>query len=138
MIDLHFHPQNNVTFSFANLLRNYDASREQSFLIVGTNENGHSLRPRVLFSVCREYVRAFVFIRRTARLIARIHPEVEPALTKHVHGTTRQTKDVLRITLKSQSLSFLYIIIILYICICISLRQNVHDLCRPIHTYMLF
>lgn len=39
-IDLHFHPQNDITFPFANLPRNYDIFREQSFLIVPTDETG--------------------------------------------------------------------------------------------------
>lgn len=57
-IDLHFHPQNDVTFSVANLPRYYDGSLEHSRFLSRGNAKRPSAdaRPGVLFSVCREYV----------------------------------------------------------------------------------
>lgn len=91
-INLHFHPHNDITFPFANLPRDYDIFREQPFLIVSTDETGIPWRPGVLFSVCHEYVRVFVFIRRLRDLSRGSRTRI--GTSQSIRDTTQLTRYV--------------------------------------------
>jgi len=94
-IDLNFLPRNDVTFSFGNLPRNYDGSREQPSLIapIQTKRALGQSREYYFQFAAGTYVHLYLLDERgrerkrkegggRARLIAQIRPEVEPALYK--------------------------------------------------------
>jgi len=92
-IDLNFLPRNDVTFSFGNLPRNYDGSREQPSLIAPIQTKRAPGQSREYYFQFAASTYAHLYLldeggggrRREEggrRLIAQIHPEVEPALYK--------------------------------------------------------